>query len=75
MALGVRDQLLSRIPALERPKLLRQLKARGVTQAEVYAALEGLHAAAPDGPLDDRILEVSDFVAGFCSPHMKIWDG
>ena len=27
VALGVQDQLLSKIPALERPKLLRQLKA------------------------------------------------
>jgi hypothetical protein len=29
---------------------------------------------ALDEATEDRILEVADFVAGFCSPHMKIWD-
>jgi hypothetical protein len=54
--------------------LLRQFKARGVSRDAVYAHLESLHANAPDEALDDRILEVSDFVAGFCAPHMTIWD-
>jgi hypothetical protein len=55
--------------------LLRRYRARGVTQGEVYALLQSLHAAAPNDARDDRILEVSDFVAGFCSRHLKVWDG
>jgi hypothetical protein len=55
--------------------LLRQYKERGVTQGEVYSFLEALHRAAPDEATDDRILEVADFVAGFCASHMKVWDG
>ena len=55
--------------------LLRNFKNQGVPQAEVYAYLERLHRAAPDEATDDRILEIADFVAGFCAPHMKIWDG
>jgi hypothetical protein len=55
--------------------LLRRFKRQGVTQGEVYAFLEGLHRAEADEATDDRILEVSDFVAGFCSAHMKVWDG
>jgi hypothetical protein len=54
--------------------LLRGYKAQGVTRDEVYSALDALRAAAPDEATDDRILEVADFVAGFCSPHMKVWD-
>jgi hypothetical protein len=54
--------------------LLRRYKDEGATQGEVYSFLEGLHRTAPDEKTDDRILEVADFVAGFCAPHMKVWD-
>jgi hypothetical protein len=54
--------------------LLRHYKDLGVSQGEVYSFLEGLHHAAPDEATDDRVLEVADFVAGFCSPHMRVWD-
>ena len=55
--------------------VLRRFKDRGIAQADVYSFLESLHQSAADDATDDRILEVADFVAGFCSPHMKIWDG
>jgi hypothetical protein len=54
--------------------LLRRYKAQGVTRDEVYSFLDSLRATAPDEATDDRILEVSDFVAGFCSPDMRVWD-
>jgi hypothetical protein len=54
--------------------LLRRYKEQGVTQGQVYSFLESLHRAAPDEATDDRILEVADFVAGFCASHMKVWD-
>jgi len=54
--------------------LLRRYKEQGVSQRDVYAFLEAWHHAAPDDATDDRILEVADFVAGFCSAHMKVWD-
>ena len=63
------DQSLEEIVAM-----LRRYKERGVTQGEVYSFLEAWHQAAPDEATDDRILEVADFVAGFCSPHMKVWE-
>jgi hypothetical protein len=50
--------------------MLRQYRDQGVTQGEVYSFLQTLHQAASD----DRILEISDFVAGFCAPHMKVWN-
>lgn len=54
--------------------LLRQSKAQGVNRDEVYAFLEALREKASDEGEEDRILEVADFVAGFCAPHMSIWD-
>jgi hypothetical protein len=41
---------------------------------EIYAWLESLRENAPNEPSEDRNLEVADFVAGFCSAHMRIWD-
>jgi hypothetical protein len=55
--------------------LLRRFKEQGTSQEQVYSFLEAWHQATPDDVTDDRILEVSDFVAGFCAPHMKVWDG
>jgi hypothetical protein len=55
--------------------LLRRYKDQGAAQEDVYAFLETLHHSAPDEATDDRILEAADFVAGFCAPHMRIWQG
>jgi hypothetical protein len=54
--------------------LLRRYRDEGTSQAEVYAFLDELHRGATDDAVDDRVLEVADFVAGFCAPHLKIWD-
>jgi hypothetical protein len=64
----------SDLPLEEIVALLRRYKKEGVSQREVYSVLENMRAQAPDEATDDRILEVSDFVAGFCSTHMKVWD-
>jgi hypothetical protein len=55
--------------------LMGRYKEQGITQGEVYSFLEALHQSAPDEASRDRILEVTDLVAGFCAPHMKVWDG
>jgi hypothetical protein len=55
--------------------MLRRYKKQGVTQGEVYSFLEALHQAGSDEVMDDRILEVADFVAGFCASHMNVWGG
>jgi hypothetical protein len=55
--------------------LLRRFKEQGVKQCDVYSFLEAWHRNGPDEATDDRILEVADFVAGFCASHMKVWDG
>jgi hypothetical protein len=54
--------------------LLRRFKDQGISQDQVYSFLEAWHHAAPEEATDDRILEVADFVSGFCASHMRIWD-
>lgn len=64
----------SDVPLAEIVSLLRRQKEQGITQDEVYSFLVAWHNAGPDEKIDDRILEVADFVAGSCAPHMKIWN-
>lgn len=78
MTLELRGELESAIksaqPLPEIVAMLRRYKEQGVSQTDVYSFLESLHHAAPDEATDDRILEIADFVAGFCSAHMRVWD-
>ena len=64
----------SAVPLTELVDVLRRCKDQGVSRQEVYSLLEALHHDATDEELDDRILEVADFVAGFSSPHMRVWE-
>ena len=64
----------SQLPLDDIVAMLRRQKERGATREQVYAVLTSLRHAAADEATEDRIVEVADFVAGFCAPHMKIWD-
>lgn len=65
----------SDLPLEQVVALLRKYKELGISQQEIYSLLEAWHNSAPDEATDDRILEVADFVAGFCAPHMQVWQG
>jgi hypothetical protein len=52
---------------------LRRFKALGIGKQEVLKALEDIREHAADEAVEDRILEVMDYVYGFCSPAMTIW--
>ena len=60
-------------PVGEIVSLLRQYKDQGLSRNEVYAFLESLHQRAGTGNVEEKVREVADFVAGFCSSHMRIW--
>jgi hypothetical protein len=64
----------SQLPLDEIVALLRRHKDRGATREEVYTFLTSLRDSTADEAMQDRIVEVADFVAGFCAPHMRIWD-
>jgi hypothetical protein len=53
---------------------LRASRDRGASRVEVQGILEEMRSQAPSEEIEDRILETLDFVTGFCSPHMKIWN-
>jgi hypothetical protein len=36
--------------------------------------LEAFRVESPDEAVEDRILEVMDVVAGFCSPRLRVWE-
>lgn len=52
-------------------KGLQKLKKIGATQNEVYQALQELRIELPEN--EDVILELMDFVTGYCAVHMRIW--
>lgn len=46
---------------------------KGGNRDEAYSTIEekGYESNAKDN--DDLLLELLDIVAGFCSPHLKVW--
>jgi hypothetical protein len=54
--------------------LLRRFRDQGLTREDAYLFLEALALQTPDEAEQDRIDEIADFVSGYCSPHMKVWD-
>jgi hypothetical protein len=62
------------VPLEEIVSLLRRYKQGGATREDVYAFLTSLRDSATDEATEDRVVEVADFVAGFCSPHMRVWE-
>ncbi|MHC1730420.1 MAG: hypothetical protein AB9888_00080 [Bacteroidales bacterium] len=56
-------------------KLLKELIAQGYTRENLLGILSACHLKLmADGrdEDDDRILEVADYLEGWCSPNMKI---
>jgi hypothetical protein len=60
-------------PLDEMVGILRLHRDRGVTQPEAARVLDELRAGASGEADEDRILELMDFVHGFCAPHMKLY--
>lgn len=70
----LRRAVLDDVPLEDIVKSLRKHRQRGVSQNEMYAVLETLRAEMPDEARQDRVTEVADFVAGFCSQQMRVWN-
>lgn len=54
-------------------QILRHYKLSGGKQEHAQQTLEHLRSTINHEEQEDKILELMDFVAGFCSPHMSIW--
>jgi len=55
-------------------EILCQYKQHGGTQQAAYETLEKIRGEQMAEPDEDRILELMDFVTGFCAQDQKIWD-
>lgn len=66
--IATENQLLSVIDSL------RQIKNEGFEQEAVRGALVDLRKDVETELEEDRILEVLDFVTGFCLPERRIWE-
>jgi hypothetical protein len=73
---AVRNGLSAGVALGELIAILREYKERGLSQAEAQQALEALRASvAPvDENAEDRVLEMLDFVVGWCLPTARVWN-
>ena len=55
-------------------EIVCQYKQYGGTQQAAYMTLEKIRDEQMEEPDEDRILELMDFVAGFCVQEQRIWD-
>ena len=54
-------------------EIVCQYKQSGGTQQAAYVTLEKIRHEQMEEPAEDRILELMDFVAGFCAQDQRIW--
>jgi len=55
-------------------EIVYQYKQNGGTQQAAYVTLEKIRGEQMAEPDEDRILELMDFVAGFCAHDQRIWN-
>lgn len=53
---------------------LQKIKGAGFEQEAVRNTLEDLRSESKSEAEEYRILDLLDFVTGFCSPPLRIWD-
>jgi len=53
---------------------LREFKIQGGKQTQALRILESLRKTAQQDGQEDKLLEVMDYVVGFCSPNKVIWN-
>ncbi|MGF1583598.1 MAG: hypothetical protein ACFCD0_30135 [Gemmataceae bacterium] len=53
---------------------LRHMKDEGFEQEVVRSTLEDIRKESLTESEEDRILEVLDFVTGFCPPEKQVWE-
>jgi hypothetical protein len=65
--------LESKVTLQELVKRIKKFKEDGGEQSEALKILEDIRQAMSEEASEDIVLELMDFVTGFCSPHMRIW--
>ena len=70
----IKEALKKQAPLQMLRKIMWQYKQNGGTQHAAYGTLEKIRGEQMEEPDEDRILELMDFVAGFCAQDQRIWD-
>jgi hypothetical protein len=71
----IQDALNGPEPLTRLRDLVRTLQAQGSNQAEILALFEASRQDLREAGCDqeeDILLEVMDFLEGWCSPHMRL---
>jgi hypothetical protein len=55
-------------------EIVCRYKHSGGTQQAAYATLEKIRQEQVEESYEDLVLELMDFVAGFCSKEQRIWE-
>ena len=74
LACEIKEALQENVSAPILIDLLYRYKQSGGTQKRAYAILERIRDDELEDSDEDRILELMDFVSGFCSQDKRIWD-
>lgn len=72
MILEIRSAIRAGAGLGEMRDVLLKYQALGVTQSSMEDALDRLRAEL-DGPDEDRVLDLLDFVVGYCAKHNRLW--
>ena len=70
----IQTALKKQVPLPMLREIVQRYKQCGGTQKTAYDALEKIRQDYSDEPCEDLILDLMDFVAGFCSKDQRIWD-
>jgi len=72
-AIVVRRMVINGCTLEEMESLAKLFKAAGVNKETIIAMLQASRTHAPTEAIDDIILEVLDFVGGYCPPWRRIF--
>ena len=70
----IKAALQQQVPLPMLREIVHRYKQRGGTQKNAYSTLEKIRQEYGEDPGEDLLLELMDFVTGFCSTDQRIWD-
>ena len=70
----IKTALKKQVPLPLLRGIVLRYKQYGGTQKKAYGTLEKIRQESSDEPGEELILDLMDFVAGFCSIDQRIWD-
>jgi hypothetical protein len=70
----MKTALQKQVPLPLLREIVQRYKQCGGIQKKAYSTLEKIRQEYSDEPDEELILDLMDFVAGFCSIDQRIWD-